>query len=418
MVFQFNMKSVLEDIEYVCKVMFKVLKMPIYFVDKNDDIIFSFSYEYADNPFYPNKKELFSQLFFNDDCYNSPIIRSTKYFENYFAITFRKEDIFIGTFIVGSSTYSHISAETIGNLISHYKNSLSYKKELIRYYNAMPIMSYSSLINASLLLYYAIYNIKLDLATVMERNSSLTDVTIKIDRDYIYNSFRNRENVFSHHTYVEEKNILQFIKEGDKGKLLQYFKTFKEGEYGSLSKNDPLRSKKNFSISLVAITTRVAIEAGLNSELAFNLNDSYIQNIEEINEMKYLTNLNIKILCDFADRVHEVKEKAYSKAIILCKNYIYKNLYENIFLVDISKYVDLSPNYLSALFKDEVGITISEYIQKERIDEAKKLLVSSNYSILDIATWLNFCDQSYFTRIFKKYTGVSPKKYKDENIVI
>lgn len=75
----------------------------------------------------------------------------------------------------------------------------------------------------------------------------------------------------------------------------------------------------------------------------------------------------------------------------------------------------MNANYLSELFKKEVGISTSEYIQSEKIEEAKKLLAFTNYFLLNISLWLNFHDQSHFTRVFKKITGLTPKQYRDKN---
>ncbi|MEH7313803.1 helix-turn-helix domain-containing protein, partial [Priestia megaterium] len=73
----------------------------------------------------------------------------------------------------------------------------------------------------------------------------------------------------------------------------------------------------------------------------------------------------------------------------------------------------LHPNYLSKIFKKEVGKSVSQYIQEQRIEEAKKLLQLSNYTISEISTLLNFHDQSYFTTTFKKILGVTPKQYRN-----
>ncbi|MFC4402498.1 helix-turn-helix domain-containing protein [Gracilibacillus xinjiangensis] len=89
-----------------------------------------------------------------------------------------------------------------------------------------------------------------------------------------------------------------------------------------------------------------------------------------------------------------------------------KHLYEEITVSKLAKETILHPNYLSKLFKKEVGSSISEYIQKQKVEEAKKLLAHSDYSLSDIYTWLNFHDQSHFTRVFKKYVGVTPRKYR------
>ena len=67
----------------------------------------------------------------------------------------------------------------------------------------------------------------------------------------------------------------------------------------------------------------------------------------------------------------------------------------------------MNSDYLSILFKKEVGISLIEYIQRERIEEAKKLLTFTTYPLSDICASLNFSDQSYFTKIFKN----SPMKH-------
>lgn len=131
MFFQSDSKFILEDIEFVCNLTFEILKTPIYFLDNNNDIIFSLSYGFVNNPLHKDKKELFSNLFGDNYSTDYPIVKSTKYHENYFAVRLNKEDIFIGNFIVGPSTYSYINAETISSIISDYKIPLSFKKDLI-----------------------------------------------------------------------------------------------------------------------------------------------------------------------------------------------------------------------------------------------------------------------------------------------
>lgn len=90
-------------------------------------------------------------------------------------------------------------------------------------------------------------------------------------------------------------------------------------------------------------------------------------------------------------------------------------MYNDITLSHISNFLGLSKKYLSTLFSKSMGITLTEYIQKQKIEEAKFLLTSTNYSIIAICEFLKFHDQSHFTKIFKKFTGLTPKKYKDSS---
>lgn len=72
----------------------------------------------------------------------------------------------------------------------------------------------------------------------------------------------------------------------------------------------------------------------------------------------------------------------------------------------------LSPNYLSRLFKNSAGQTISSYIQNARVDQAKRLLCTTSLKTYEVGERVGINDPVYFSRIFKKVTGISPKEYK------
>jgi AraC-like DNA-binding protein len=404
MLLESDTNSINHKIKYICKLIFEVLKIPTCFLNNNN--------ENAVNPVIPNKKELFVDLFEGCNTYNFPIIKSTKYYENYFSVNLTRDDVFLGSFIIGPSTYSSVTADAINKIILENNLPLNLKGDLINYYNSIQTIDYSRLISAGLLLYYSIYNEELDPIIVKEKNNTLNGVLSKIESDSKNILSQNRQNFFFHHTPNREKNILECIRQGNKEKLIEQLSTPQDGEYGVLSGN-PLRNKKNLLICLVTIATRAAIDSGLDTELAYSLSDSYIQNIEYLSELNTLNNLESQMFCDFADNVFKAKKNKYSKPIINCQSYISKHLYQEISLSELAEFIGLNHKYLSTLFHKEVGLTITEYINCKKIEEAKYLLTSTNHSILDISNWLDFHDQSHFTKIFKKFTGATPKKFRD-----
>ncbi|WP_160686966.1 helix-turn-helix domain-containing protein [Clostridium sp. C2-6-12] len=414
MLFENDTNSINDKIKYICKLIFEVLKIPTYFLDNNNEIIYSLSYENAINPILPDKKEFFIALFKDCSAYDFPIIKSTKYDEIYFAVNLIKDDVFLGSFVIGPSTCSPITAETINKIILENNIPLNLKKDLINYYNSIQSIDYSRLISASLLLYYSIYNKELDPSIVKEKNTSLENVISKIENDSRNILSQNRQNFFFHHSQKREKNIVDSIRQGNKQKLLEQLSLPPDGEFGVLSDN-PLRNKKNLLICLVTIATRAAIDGGLDSEFAYSLSDSYIQNVEHLSELNSLNNLENQMFCDFADNVLKAKKNKYAKPIVSCQNYISNHLYQDISLSELAEFVGLNSKYLSSLFHKEVGLTLTQYINSKKIEEAKHLFLSTNHSILDISEWLGFHDQSHFTKIFKKFTGVTPKKFKDGN---
>ena len=88
----------------------------------------------------------------------------------------------------------------------------------------------------------------------------------------------------------------------------------------------------------------------------------------------------------------------------------------DITLEDVANEVFLSKAYLSSIFKQETGMSIINYINQARVAHSKKLLATTSMSLIDIANECSFGDQSYFSRVFKRYEGVSPKQYRSSII--
>ena len=97
-------------------------------------------------------------------------------------------------------------------------------------------------------------------------------------------------------------------------------------------------------------------------------------------------------------------------------DYIYDHLHTKITLANLSELTGLNSSYLSRLFHKETGMTVSDYIQQTKIETAKNMLLHSSYSAAEIASILAFSDQSYFTEVFKKQTGLTPKRYQSLNL--
>lgn len=97
-------------------------------------------------------------------------------------------------------------------------------------------------------------------------------------------------------------------------------------------------------------------------------------------------------------------------------NYIEQNYDRKIKLEDIAQHIHLNQSYISTLFKEQMGISVSDYILNYRLSVAKKLLINSKeMSINDIALQVGFFDAAHFTKTFKSYYSITPKDYRSEN---
>lgn len=181
---------------------------------------------------------------------------------------------------------------------------------------------------------------------------------------------------------------------------------------GVLSKRSPIRSLKNLAICGIALGMRAAIEGGLYEEQAYMLSDLYIQQIEELHDIQTVKAAMEGALLDFAERVEQCRIHVLSKPVKACREYIYTHLYEEITVDKLAAVSGLNSGYLMQLFKKETGQTIACYIQKERIEEAKKLLQMTGDNISSIGSRLGFYDQAHFIKVFKKHAGTTPRHYR------
>lgn len=103
------------------------------------------------------------------------------------------------------------------------------------------------------------------------------------------------------------------------------------------------------------------------------------------------------------------------KLIESIMKYITENIDSDLSLDALSREYSISPNYLSKQFKKVSGLLLSEYINISRINEAEKLLLRNNMPITEVATRCGFNDSNYFASVFKKYKGITPKRYSMRN---
>ena len=107
-----------------------------------------------------------------------------------------------------------------------------------------------------------------------------------------------------------------------------------------------------------------------------------------------------------------LREKSYSPRLVKMMTYIEEHLGEKIELADIAEHVGISRTYASAVFREELGMTISEFILRERMLEAKRMLRDTDLTVASIADRLGFCSQSYFTKNFTGTEGMTPVEYR------
>ncbi len=239
---------------------------------------------------------------------------------------------------------------------------------------------------------------------------------MSFDKEWNFTELLQREASISHRPLEDELQFYNAVKNGDIEFIDNNCKNhvFLNGEGMGLLSENPLQNMKYHFTITAAMITRTSIDGGLESEKAYGLSDFYIQKADKCQSREELSDLHQIMCSDFTKRMqHLHKNKAYSKHIVLCIDYIYMHIHNRITLKELAKTLDLSESYLSKLFVMEVGMPISDYIRSKKIERAENMLKFSDCDIADIANYFSFSSQSHFTQAFEKQVGISPKKYRD-----
>ena len=207
-----------------------------------------------------------------------------------------------------------------------------------------------------------------------------------------------------------ERQLQQSIRAGDKEGSQRLLNVLLSGLY--LACGNDLAKIKQHVHSLLVLMSRAAIDGGADVNDIFRLSQSYEPEIEKLRNLEELNRWLSMVLHRFINFVFDFNDIKHHNVIYQTTAYIKENLAEKLTLEDAAEHVSLSKSYFCRILKDELGYTFTEYVNHLRIERAKLYLRDSTMSIADIAYAVGFDDQSYFTRIFKKLTNVSPGQYR------
>ena len=234
----------------------------------------------------------------------------------------------------------------------------------------------------------------------------------QLEKEQIMFEIREDEEEKYHHTYQEERRLLECVREGLTDEAIRYSDEMDMG-MGRMGRKDTTHWT-NAVVVAVTLCARAAIEGGVSPAEAYQLSDFYIQKTDECQKVSELLELRNRAVWDLANRVRKKKEgRKHSNYVDKCKDYVSRHYKEKIYLQDMADSMGLSSTYLSRLFSKETGMRLQDYINSFRVERAANLLIYSEESIAYIGEYVNFPSQSYFGKMFRKYKHMTPKEYRD-----
>lgn len=204
-----------------------------------------------------------------------------------------------------------------------------------------------------------------------------------------------------------EDNVLYFIRSGKEKDLVRFFNE-KLFIYDSPDHLTNVRQIRRYLLGANMYLSRVAVQAGVDPEMINPLVDHFGERIETIISREDFNHVFMEFTRQYAHLVARLETDSASPLVRRIHRYVQAHLYEPLSLADVAESLGYSKSYLCAEYKKAAGETVTHYIQRSKIREARNLLETHRISVGQAAEALGFSDSAYFIKVYKKIEGTTP----------
>ncbi|EGW35915.1 response regulator [Desulfosporosinus sp. OT] len=211
--------------------------------------------------------------------------------------------------------------------------------------------------------------------------------------------------------FHDERTVLDKVRCGDRNQAKLALKELLEAIFASKAS---IETVKACVLELLIVLSRAAVEGGANLDQLTLLNFNSINVLIGCCNKEQVEKWMLESLDCVMDNMLENRSSVNIRVINKACEYIAENCHKNISLEEVAQTVHLSRFYFSRLFKQEKGCNFVDYISNVRIDRAKLLLKNTDYNGVRIAAEVGYQDASYFSRVFRQATDMTPNQYRNK----
>ena len=238
--------------------------------------------------------------------------------------------------------------------------------------------------------------------------SDILNVSIPTEQENVSFKIKQLEDI-----YQAENNLLTIVSKGMIHQTEFFTDNIERMTYMMEQRlPDSIRNLKNYCIILNTLLRKAAEKGSVHPFHIDKIFSAYARKIELINSAENGKQLQKEMIRKYCLMVRNYSMKQYALPVQKVMIHIDSQLSADLSLTAMANMLQINASYLSALFKKETGVTLTEYVNKKRIDHAILLLNSSDAQIQTIAQHCGITDVNYFTKLFKKQVGKTPKEYR------
>lgn len=330
----------------------------------------------------------------------------TDYFETeYCVIRVPKEEAQYGDFLVmGPYRDMHLNDVRLNELMEIKLVPMDYVNEMREYYNAVPVVADLGQWR----------EVCISMARMLHGNMQIQARYVK--QTSIESRFKQEQTEdelsfkMIEQRYAVEAGLMKAISAGNTEEALTLLNNIGQFKLSARYK-DSVRNLRNGLITFNTLARKAAEMGGVHPAHIDSLSAQMAKRVETVNSMREVIKLRGEMVRKYCLLVRNYSLRGRSPVIQKVVNHINLNLTQDLSLKRLSTEYSVNASYLSALFKKEMGVTLTDYISQQRIRRAITLLNSSNLQIQDVASESGIYDVNYFRKLFKKVTGKTPTEY-------
>ncbi len=285
-------------------------------------------------------------------------------------------------------------------------------KKLEQFYSGVPIITEQSRIFAMLDCFAEIIYGGSEKFTVVDLAPDISsDITPLNEYNILHEDDPLIEMQIMEQRYNYENQMIRAVSLGQSHKIEQLLNNFSQMSF-ERRLSDPIRNLKNYCIIMNTLLRKAAEEGGVHPIYINLVSTDYAIKIEQLSSIAAVQKLMEEMFYGYCRLVKKHTTKNYSAVVQKTVVYIESDLCGNLSLSNLARINNVSASYLSTQFKKETGSTLTDYVNKKRIKNAMHLLKTTNLQVQTVAQHSGILDMQYFTKLFKKHTGKTPKEYR------
>lgn len=211
--------------------------------------------------------------------------------------------------------------------------------------------------------------------------------------------------------YGFEKQLMDAVSKGLTQKVELLFSGFTTESY-ERRLTDSLRNLKNYAIITNTLLRKAAQDGGVHPIYIDSLSSDYARRIEQASDPTQLQAFMQEMFRGYSRLVRKHSMRGYSQPVQKTVIRIDSDLTADLSLRALAQAQGINASYLSALFRRETGQTVTDYVNRKRIESAVHLLGTTSLQVQTVAQHCGFTDVHYFTKVFKKQIGETPRQFR------